>query len=187
MLMCEQTKGQSVYEHGVSVEEYFFDLYYHLKDDCELKKEWKLPDWLNSNKQEILSNLHSLETISTYLRFHDCGKPKVKTVDEFGKVHFPGHAEASKELYFQITGDKTVSDLIGWDMCLHTCSSAEIDAMCKVWTKQDAYTLVLASLSEIHSNARLFGGISSISFKTKFKQIDRRGKQILRYFSCCRG
>jgi len=31
----------------------------------------------------------------------------------------------------------------------------------------------------VHANASMFGGIESTSFKIKFKQISKRGKQIL--------
>lgn len=62
-------------------------------------------------------------------------------------------------------------------MCLHTDSSEQIDFNLKnVWSKKDAYTLLLVSLCEIHSNASMFGGIESVSFKSKWKKIDQRGK-----------
>jgi hypothetical protein len=43
-------------------------------------------------------------------------------------------------------------------------------------------TLLVAALAEIHSNAQLFGGIESVSFKSKWKNWDRRGKQIMKIF-----
>jgi hypothetical protein len=52
------------------------------------------------------------------------------------------------------------------------------------WSAKDAITLLIAALAEVHSNASLFGGIESTSFKIKWKTIDKRGRQICkRYFS----
>ena len=62
---------------------------------------------------------------------------------------------------------------------IHTATAEEIDKKLEEdWTEQDACTLLLAALAEIHSNAKMFGGIDSTSFKMKWKQLDRRGKQI---------
>jgi hypothetical protein len=44
MTECEQTKGQSVLEHDISVKNYLFDLINHLRSNTPLKYEWKLPD-----------------------------------------------------------------------------------------------------------------------------------------------
>lgn len=43
-----------------------------------------------------------------------------------------------------------------------------------------AISLLITGLSEIHANASMFGGIESTSFKIKYKQIDSRGKAILK-------
>ena len=42
-------------------------------------------------------------------------------------------------------------------------------------------SLLITGLSEIHANANMFGGIESTSFKIKYKQINSRGKQILKH------
>jgi hypothetical protein len=165
MKICEQTKGQSLYDHGISVYEYFKKL---ISNETE---GMKIPEWFNNNFP-----LHDEQTIKDYLVYHDCGKFLCK--DENGR--FPNHAEVSKKLYLEVTGNETVANLIGWDMALHTASAIEIEELCKIWTTKDALTLVVAALAEIHSNASFFGGFESISFKSKWKQIDRRGKQILR-------
>lgn len=181
MLQCEQTPGQSVYQHGLSVEKHINDLISHLKFDTPLEG-WKIPDWLIKYRQEILSNYYK-DKISLYARFHDCGKPYCRIVDEDGKVHFPNHAEVSKQVWLETGGDQIVGNLIGWDMCLHTANAQEIERLCsEEWTVQDAATLLLAALAEIHSNAKMFGGIESQSFKIKFKQLDRRGKQICKHY-----
>lgn len=43
-----------------------------------------------------------------------------------------------------------------------------------------AITLLITGLSEIHSNAKMFGGTDSTSFKIKLKSITQRGKQIFK-------
>lgn len=193
MIKCEQAQGQSVYQHGVSVYQYLEDLVYNLENENDIypfhnsKSNWKLPDWIFQYKTEILSNLHEEEIISKYLHYHDVGKPYCREVDSEGKVHFPNHAEVSKKLFLEAGGCEVAANLIGWDMKIHACSSVEIDEMCKIWTVEDACTLLLASLAELHSNARMFSDghtnvLESTSFKIKYKQLDRRGKQICKHY-----
>jgi hypothetical protein len=67
-------------------------------------------------------------------------------------------------------------------MAIHTANADEIAKLCVEWDVEDAMTLLVAALAEIHSNARLFGGIDSVSFKSKWKNWDRRGKQIIKTF-----
>lgn len=182
MLTTEQTKGQSVYQHGQSVSEMLADLIGHLADGS-LPEGWKLPSYLLPYSNQILANLHPLETRHDYALYHDIGKPFCRIVDDEGRVHFPDHAAVSRQVYLEATGDVVVANLIGWDMVIHTASSEEIDRYChEEWSVQDAMTLFLAALSEVHSNARLFGGIESTSFKSKFTKIERRGKQICKFY-----
>ena len=55
-------------------------------------------------------------------------------------------------------------------------------------SQQEAPTLLLTGLAEIHANAGMFGGVASVSFKIKWKQLDRRGQAICRrLFGDCRG
>jgi uncharacterized protein YlaN (UPF0358 family) len=61
-------------------------------------------------------------------------------------------------------------------MYIHLLKSDGVDEFCK---NPNAITLLLTGLSEIHSNSQMFGGIDSISFKIKWKCINKRGKQIL--------
>ena len=59
MLKCEQTQGQSVYQHGQSVRNHFFELTHALKhDDEESLSKWRIPKWLLEYKDYILDNLH---------------------------------------------------------------------------------------------------------------------------------
>lgn len=188
MMACEQTKGQSVLDHGDSVNDHMKDLVSHLANGTDLQFAWRVPAWLADDKEFILSNLHEEEIRIGYAVLHDCGKPFCREVDAEGKVHFPDHAAVSErtfmETYRGLDPDcKTIANLIGWDMLLHTESSEGVERHCRdIWSIQDAFTLLLTSLAEVHSNAELFGGIETVSFKSKWKQIDRRGKQILKFY-----
>lgn len=177
METCDQTKGQSVYQHGVSVNLHVNQL---ISGDTS---DWKLPDWFDRYKSDLLKNTHSREIIDDYTIFHDCGKPFCKTIDEDGKTHFKNHAEVSKKTFLEYDGNHVVAKLIGDDMVIHTDTADQIQSKIENdWTIQDACTLLIVALSEIHSNAKLFGGIDSISFKQKFKKIEQRGKQICKFY-----
>jgi len=177
MMACEQTKGMSVLEHGESVYKYFEDLYSHLANGTDLKFEWRMPKWIYENKDYILENIFDLETIKEYQIMHDCGKPYCRTVDEDGRVHFPNHAKVSEETYEKICGKGQVSKLIGMDMDIHLLKDEGVSEFA---SKPEAITLLITGLCEIHSNTSMFGGISSTSFKIKWKQIDKRGKAIFK-------
>ncbi len=62
-------------------------------------------------------------------------------------------------------------------MIIHTIKDYEMDTFTK---RKDAISLLLTGLSEIHANAEMFGGINSINFKIKYKQINTRGKGLFR-------
>jgi hypothetical protein len=176
MKNCEQTKGVSVLDHGISVKNYLFDLINHLRTGDELKYDWILPDWLLPNKDLILSSLPDDDTLKLYTKYHDCGKPFCLTIDDDGKRHFPNHAEVSYQIFKQISNNAVAAELIRHDMDIHLLKSDGVDEFCK---NPFALTLLLTGLSEIHSNAQMFGGIDSLSFKIKWKSINQRGKQIL--------
>lgn len=178
MQECEQTPGQSVWEHGESVRSYLLDL---IRPDHKL--EWKLPEWFVERQELIVNGSHPLKVLEEYTLWHDCGKPLCRIVDEDGRAHFPNHADVSQKIYCKVFEDGAVANLIGWDMVLHTGSASEIDDLLKnCWSKADAFSLLLSALSEVHSNARMFGGIDSTSFKIKWKRVCQRGKQILRFY-----
>ena len=182
MLKCDQTKNQTVYQHGVSVKQHLAELIDAL-ERLELLPNWKLPSYLLDYKEQILSNLHSEEVVSAYTVYHDCGKPFCREMDAEGKDHYPNHADVSKKLFIEAGGDPIAAKLIGWDMVLHSSTAEEIQLLCETeWTTQDACTLLLTALAELHSNCRLFGGMDSISFKSKWKTLERRGKQICKHF-----
>lgn len=176
MSECEQTKGQSVLEHGVSVKNYLFDLINHLRSNTPLKYEWKLPDWVLENKDLLLSSLPDDETLELYTIYHDCGKPFCLEIDENGKRHFPNHAEVSYKIFNQVFNNPVAAELILHDMDIHLLKS---DGVVEFSQNTHALTLLLTGLSELHSNAQMFGGLDSTSFKIKWKSINQRGKQII--------
>jgi hypothetical protein len=81
-------------------------------------------------------------------------------------------ASIFRELYPE---QEDVARLIEMDMDIHTLSAEAIPEFCK---HPESIALLLTGLAAIHSNAALFGGIQSDSFKAKWKQIDKRGAAI---------
>lgn len=174
MRACQQTAGQSVLQHGESVKEHTFQLINYLKTG-HIEGEWRLPDWLSEYRQQILSVLLPEDIIEEYTTYHDCGKPYCRTLDENGRVHFPNHAEISSQKWLEVGGNLRAAKLMQMDMLIHTIKSCEVDEFC---THLEACTLLVAGLAEVHSNAKMFGGIDSTSFKIKWNQINKRGKAI---------
>jgi hypothetical protein len=180
MLCCEQTAGQTVYQHGQSVWSHFRDIKDHIKGDYQLSG-WRIPAWITQYGVDIISNLHDEVVIQEYTTFHDCGKPLCR-IEENGIVRFPNHAEVSAFVWNHVKGNPIVGNLIRDDMVLHTATADEITKkITEEWSLQDTCTLLLVSLSEIHSNSRLFGGTESVNFKMKWKHLERRGKQICKH------
>lgn len=171
MRNCEQTKNLSVLEHGLQVAKYFEDLRQHILFGKPLAFEWRLPDWIYS--RELWERVLPISIVRQYHWFHDCGKPFCRTVDEDGKVHFPDHANVSAALWRHIGGDEQIARLIEHDMDIHLLSASGLESFSMM---PEAATLLLTGLAEIHANASMFGGIDSVSFKIKFKQINKRGK-----------
>jgi hypothetical protein len=174
MKRCPQTETQSVYQHGFSVADYtarlldaleYNDNIYHLR----------LPDWFSQYRIQIMAELYSYKTIFDYAKFHDCGKPYCIEYDSEGKRHFPNHAEVSYGTWMSISDDEIVGNLIRNDMMIHQIKAADIDEFIK---NPGAITLLIVGLAEVHSNAQMFGGLESDSFKIKWKQINKRGKDI---------
>jgi hypothetical protein len=175
MKQTSQTESQSVYEHGVSVKEHIFDLISFLKTG-HINEGWRLPTWMQEYREQILASLLPEDIIKAYAIFHDCGKPYCLTIDQQGRRHFPNHPEVSYNVWRAISHNKTIAKLIRMDMKIHTIKAVEVEEFCQ---HREAITLLIAGLAEIHSNARMFGGIESPSFKIKWNQINKRGKAIL--------
>lgn len=171
MQECIQTQDQSVLNHGHSVWKYTKRL---------ISGQWDgllIPEWLKENHAYIVNNLHPTEIVKKYNIYHDCGKPYCLTEDEQGR-HFPDHARISKDIWnLNFLGEELVGDLIGSDMCIHTETVEQIES--HNWDIRTAFTLLITALAEIHSNAQMFGGIESTSFKIKWKKINQRGKMLL--------
>lgn len=116
--------------------------------------------------------------MARYGLYHDIGKPYCRTVDIEGKVHFPGHAQKSFEIYRELfPEDLIVQELIQQDMLIHCGSVEEIEAQFKL-NPRLVINLLVSALSEVHSNCLMFGGIDSTSFKIKLKKVDQRCKLI---------
>jgi hypothetical protein len=175
MKNCRQTETQSVLEHGFSVKSYLFELLDHLEHGTPLKREWKIPEWLYNNKDLFLQSLPSRSTLKLATVMHDCGKPFCLTIDEEGRKHFPNHAQISYDVFKSLFEDRIAAELILHDMDIHLLKADGVEEFAK---RPNALTHLLIGLSELHSNARMFGGIDSTSFKIKYKALDSRGKQI---------
>lgn len=195
MKNCEQTKGQSVYDHGLSVYKYYEDFPSNFGLMCrEPELTWKYSDSISQNINLTFDHCYSADIMYEYLVYHDCGKPFCKEEID-GKIHFPNHAEVSAKTYYEYFGPKysgcneyssrssIVYDLIRDDMCLHTLSADQIALKLNKWTIEHSISLIISAWCELNSNAQMFGGFDTISFKSKFKQLDRRTKQILKHWS----
>jgi len=174
MVSCEQMKNLSVLEHGYSVAHYYRDLRNHILSGTPLKYEWKLPEWAMDEK--LWNDDISLRDIYKYQIFHDCGKPYCINIDEEGRKHFPNHADISYDISRNFFSED-VAMLIKNDMASHlTKPSNYLDFMALPNYK----ILLITGLCEIHSNATMFGGIESTSFKIKHKKLNRLGKNIVK-------
>lgn len=172
MSECLQTKNQNVLEHGYSVWEYTKKIISGNWDNL------RVPKWLYDNN--IRNNIHSIEDIKLYTIYHDCGKPFCKTIDNEGKHHFYNHAEISEKTWYEYSDNLIVGKLIGLDMLIHSKKYDEILQL--NLDEKTINTLLIVSLAEVHSNAQMFGGIESDSFKIKWKKIDKIGNKFIKEY-----
>ena len=174
---CEQAKGQSVLQHGYSVKNYLFDLLNHLRNGSVLKYEWNIPEWLYENKDFILSSLVDDKTLKLYTIFHDIGKPYCLQIDSDGKRHFPNHAEVSYNIFIDNFNNDVAAELIRHDMDIHILKPSGVDEFVK---NKYCITSLIVGLSELHSNAKMFGSLESDSYKIKKKSIFKNGEKIIK-------
>ena len=180
MRSCYQTSGMSMIDHGHDVRAWYVDLRDSIAGDTPPKREWRLPEWIRSSR--IRENLIQIDDhlMELYQVFHDCGKPLCLSIDSDGRQHFPDHAKVSRARWLECSdlSDEAleIADLIGMDMDVHLLKADRVEEFA---SRRQALPLLLTALSEIHSNAQMFGGIGSPGFKTKFKKIDRLGSRII--------
>ncbi len=175
MKNCNQTPTQTIWEHGESIADYYLDIINHIKYKTDCKYIWKLPDWIFNEK--LILGQYPLELMLEYQIYHDCGKPYCRIVDDCGRQHFPDHARISANIYRAAFNNEQIARLIESDMLIHTIKSSDIE-----WFKAmpECYSLLLTGLCEVHSNAQMFGGIDSTSFKIKWKNINKIGERLLK-------
>lgn len=168
---------QTVYEHCEVVQKRAVELYNHIVHHHVLTSWWCLPDWVHENAPVIRKEIVSLQEISRYTLYHDCGKPLVAKYEN-GKMKFPAHEWYSSEVYKSwLKKDRRVYRLILNDMLIHRSKATDIE---KIMSIRERVTLLLVSLCEVHSNAELFGGSGSDSFKIKYKKVAARGEKIFK-------
>lgn len=182
MMDTEQTKGQSVLEHGISVSKYYKKLISDIKND---KRDDFIPDCLFDYKDLILENIFDDSIMQKYHLYHDIGKPFVIQIDDDGKSHFPNHSDYSSNLYkILFVEDEDVdivSKLIKHDMDFHLLKPSQVEEYLKNTDldKRFIISLLITNLAELHSNSNMFGGFDSVSFKIKFKNYLKISKKIL--------
>lgn len=174
MQECRQTPTQTVLEHGNSVWDHFGQLLDHIANGTALPDWWRVPQWTYT--PDLLKRLLPLDVVEQYIRMHDCAKPLVLQIDDDGRRHFPGHAAASEQLWLSIGGDRVAARLMGMDMDAHLLKAEGIQEFAD---RPEAVTLLLTAIAEVHSNALLFGGVDSDSFKIKAKHLEKRGRQVI--------
>lgn len=180
MQACQQRSGQNILEHGQSVRDHLMDLLKFLRDPHHTSKyTWRYPRWLLSYSKMFLEKLPPDHILEKYALWHDCGKPFCKVQDDSGKNHYPDHAVVSGSIFRTLYPEQEdTAKLIEMDMDIHLLKTEDVAEFCN---RPQAAALLLTGLAEIHANAELFGGITSDSFKIKWKNIDKRGTAICKH------
>lgn len=175
MEACAQNQHQNVLEHGRAVLACYRQLMGHLKRGDDLPLWWRLPAWAKDLAPHVMPD----GIMAGYAEFHDCGKPFCLVVDEEGRRHFPGHAAMSEKIWLQVGGDPVAARLMGMDMDAHLLTPETVPEFA---ARPEAPSLLLMAIAEVHSNAEMFGGTDSDSFKIKIKKLDKRGGQVARAY-----
>jgi hypothetical protein len=167
---------QTILQHGISVWFKFKKLISHLNTNSNNEYQYPIPGWIIEHKDSILSKIqNNISDIRTYLIYHDCGKPFCLTTDENGR-HFTNHAKISKETFLNHSTNQFIANLIGNDMLCHTTKPKDYQSILHF---ENIEILLCSALAELHSNAIMFGGFDSDSFKIKFKNLNKLGSRIL--------
>ena len=171
MATCEQSQGQTILQHGESVAATYKAMY-------GSNPSIILPQIIQDNLDFLLEQTCTADElgIEDYHIYHDCGKPDCLTIDAEGKRHFPCHAMASARTWLVAGGDSYIGRLIEHDMDMHTMKPADVPA----YRHMDiAAILLLTAWAELYSNAQMFGGIESISYKIKAKSLTKLSRAII--------
>lgn len=168
MKNCFQFQNMNMYQHGVKVHLYYEDL-----------TSYQDYEWDFGKVSDLIKKLIPLATDSEDLKnyhiYHDCGKPRCRTVDENGKQHFPNHAQVSHDVWLEAGGDSLTAWYILHDMDFHIMKGDDLEQLVK---DPRAVDLLLTAWSEIHANAQMFGGVQSTSFKIKRKHLEKATKLV---------
>lgn len=168
MMSGYQTTNVTYWDHGSMVVHRFRDL----MGNQQLR--WELPKWFHPALLDTIRD--KVDVIETYQQWHDCGKFACRVEDEFGRSHYPNHAEVSSNLWRLAGGDEEVAELIAQDMVCHLMRTKDAK---KIAAEKNALVLLITALCEIHANAEMFGGFESESFKIKFKRLSKCGAIII--------
>jgi hypothetical protein len=120
----------------------------------------KIVEWFQAYKP--------LPGIAAYHINHDISKPYIIEYDDQGRAHYPNHWVSSSKMFRDLYGDSIFADLILHDMDFHTAKGEELT---KTWALPYADHLYATAWAAIFSNAELFGGTESDSFKIKRKKL----------------
>lgn len=177
--------ASNAFEHGADVMLRFKELADLLAsnqpiDQCGAHAQ-SLPTWLLEHGPALMKlalQAADMCVMEEYLVNHDCGKPATMYRDEYGRPHFPGHAQASSTLWARAGGSEAACRLMALDMVLHTANAEEARAFAQ--SEPLAPALLLAAWCEIESNAQsVFGGVNATSYKIKCKALGRRARAIV--------
>lgn len=171
-----QFKTLSIMGHGKAVRDKYKDI---IKDLDEGTGRYEVPDLLKSNWLYLKSLLYSDKIMETYHIYHDCGKPYCLTIDENGKQHFPDHANVSAKIFRQFFNDEIAAKLIESDMIFHAGSAEDIDAFKARENARFRFSLWFTSLAELYANKEMFDDANQLSFKIKYKKLNRCLNKIL--------
>jgi hypothetical protein len=171
---CKQSANQSVLQHGYSVWKHFQKIVAHIETGEEIPDNWRIPPWAYT--PGLIDKLANKNVIREYLIMHDCSKPFVLEIDEDGRRHFPNHARESEKLWLAIGGSSSSARLMGMDMDAHLLKNENVEEFSQ---REEAVTLLFSALAEVHSNAAMFGGFDSDSFKIKAKHLLKKGKAVI--------